>query len=114
MFDFTITSAYRTIDGQANLVDGRGNLVPAAKKAKGVSQHVLGEAVDIDGRHNKRMYLWILENARPWQLIMYLEEGKTAGLHISIPSENPAVEQKTLLNVDGTWQWYRGEFPTEE
>ena len=113
VFDFTITSAYRTIDGQANLVDGRGNLVPAAKKAKGVSQHVLGEAVDIDSRHNKRMYLWLLEHARPWQIILYFELGKTGGIHISIPSENEAIAEKQLLNIDGQWQWYRGDFPTE-
>ena len=114
VFDFTITSAYRTLNRQANLTDASGNTVPETKKAKGVSQHCMGEAVDIDGRHNRRMYMWLLEHARPWQLILYLEEGKTSGLHISIPSENEAIQQKTLLNVDGDWQWYRGEFPAEE
>lgn len=114
VFDFTITSAYRTFNRQANLTDASGNVVPASKKAKGVSQHCMGEAVDIDGRHNKRMYLWILEHLRPWQIILYFELGKTGGIHISIPSENKTIDQKSLLNVDGAWQWYRGEFPAEE
>ena len=113
VFDFAITSAYRNLDAQANLKDSAGKPIPKAKKAKGISQHCLGEAVDIDGRHNKRMYLWILDNLRPWQTILYFEQGRTTGVHVSIPSENEIIVSKSLLNVDGGWSWYRGEFPAE-
>ena len=114
VFDFEITSAWRNLAAQANLTYADGTKVPEDKKAKGVSQHCEGEAVDIDGKHNKRMYLWLLEHTRPWQIILYFEEGRTGGIHISIPSERPEVQQKSMLNVDGRWQWYRGEFPAEE
>jgi len=110
-FDFTITSAYRSIDAQANLRDASGNKVPDYKKAKGVSQHCMGEAVDIDGAKCREMYLYLIEHLQPWQVILYFELGKEAGVHFSIPSENETIVQKRLMSVDGQWKWFRGEFP---
>jgi len=112
-FGFTITSAYRSIDTQANLLDSAGNKVPDYKKAKGISQHCTGEAVDVDAGNshkNKALFQYAIEHLAPWQIILYLEEGAATSVHLSIPSENETIVQKQLLNVDGAWRWFRGDF----
>jgi hypothetical protein len=112
LFDFTITSALRSLSTQANLVDSSGNPVSSSKKAKGISQHCLAESFDVDGNDsNKDIFLYTLENLFPWQIILYYEDGIATSVHISMPSENENIEQKTLLNIDGTYHWFSGEFP---
>lgn len=110
VYDFSITSAYRSINDQADLTDSSGKPVSALKKAKGISQHCMGEAVDIDGEKCREMYQYIIEHLHPWQVILYFEDGKENGIHISMPSENETIVSKRLLNVDGEWRWFRGDY----
>jgi hypothetical protein len=110
----TITSAYRAPLAQAELFST--DPARAARKAKGVSQHTLGEAVDLVpvGREEKAftdLYLWCLDNLRPWQAILEYDGSKPECIHLSIPSERPEIVQKRLLFYQGMWRNYEGTLP---
>lgn len=115
-FDLTIISAYRSRANQAGLYALDPKL--AARKAKGVSQHVLGEAVDFvpDGDLTA-CFLWCLDHLRPWQAILEYERGKPRLIHLSIPSERPEIKWKRLLYLDpegpepGHFENFMGTFP---
>ncbi len=115
-FDTEITSAYRSQTGQAALyvMDPKR----AARKAKGVSQHVLGEAVDVVPEGDLKVcFLWCLEHLRPWQAILEYEKGRPRLIHLSLPSEHPEIESKRLLFIDpvgdqpGRYENFTGSFP---
>lgn len=114
VFDFTVPSAYRsTIDNAALYA-----LDPerAARKARGISQHVLGEAADIVpvGRTFKECFLWIAEHLRPWQLILEAgPKGRWECIHLSLPSERQEIAAKRLLFYGGEYRNFDGTFPDE-
>jgi hypothetical protein len=117
VWDFTITSAYRSGAAQAGLYSFDPKL--AARKARGTSQHVLGEAVDfIPEGSLTDCYLWCLENLRPWQIILEYERGKPRLIHLSVPSEHQEIVSKRLLYLDppgsepGHFETWTGNFPT--
>lgn len=115
-FDFEITSAYRPTIAQAALyaLDPKR----AARKAKGVSQHVLAEAVDIVPKGDlTECYRWCLEHLRAWQTILEYEKGRPHLIHLSLPSERTEIESKRLLFIDpvtgepGHFENFTGTFP---
>ena len=103
-WDFTITSAYRTPQSQAAL--------PAGVKAKGISQHTLGEAVDVvpDGSMTE-CYEWCLEYLKPFQALLEYAKGKPSCIHLSIPSSVEGIVSKRLIYSGGVWTPYTGTFP---
>ena len=110
VWDVTITSAYRNQTAQDGLY--AMDAAKVARKAKGVSQHVLGEAVDFvpDGSMTD-CYLWCLDHLHPYQAL--LEYGKTGPecIHLSIPSQIETIKSKRLLFVGGLWRPFDGTFP---
>lgn len=110
VWDVTITSAYRDAIDQAGLYA----LDPARapRKAKGVSQHVLGEAVDIIPKGKMEdCYLWCVDHLRPWQAILEYEGSKPECIHLSIPSEKRETVRKRLLFYEGMWRNFDGALP---
>ena len=103
-WDIMITSAYRTPQAQAAL--------PAGVKAKGISQHPLGEAVDFvpDG-DMKACYVWCLEHLRPFQALLEYKGAAPACIHLSIPSSVEGIVSKRLVYAGGVWTQYAGTFP---
>ena len=110
VWDVTITSAYRNQTAQAGLY--AMDPAKAARKAKGVSQHSLGEAVDFvpDGNMTD-CYLWCLDNLRPWQALLEYGKAGPECIHLSIPSSIETIKSKRLLFVGGLWRVYDGTFP---
>lgn len=110
VWEITLTSAYRSAAGQAALYaldEGR-----ALRKAKGVSQHSLGEAVDFVPQGSMTdCFLWCVDHLRPWQLILEYEGAVPECIHLSIPSEHAEVRPKTLLFYGGLWRIFDGAFP---
>jgi hypothetical protein len=111
----TVTSGYRSAAKQATLTDASGAPIPAANKAKGTSQHTLGEAVDFGGNDRilREAFVFALEHLRPWQAIAYFKGLVCTSIHVSIPSSITTVEQKALLNLDGRYTPWTGSFPEE-
>lgn len=110
VWDVTITSAYRNAAAQANLYALDGARV--ARKAKGISQHVLGEAVDIVPEGSMTdCYLWCIDNLRPYQALLEYAGDKSECIHLSIPSTIETVVSKRLLFVGGVWRPFDGTFP---
>lgn len=110
VWDFTITSAYRSTTQDAALYA----LDPAraARKAKGVSQHIFGEAVDIVPKGSiTDCYLWCVDNLRPWQAILEYHGRRPECIHLSLPSERPEIVQKRLLFYEGLWRNFDGPLP---
>ena len=102
-WDITITSAYRTPAAQAALT--------VAAKAKGVSQHTLGEAVDVVPTGDmKACYVWCIEHLRPWQALLEYAAGVPSCIHLSIPSSIETIVSKRLIFSGGVWQPYTGTF----
>ena len=67
VWNVTITSAYRNQTRQAGLY--ATDPIKAARKAKGVSQHTLGEAVDFVPEGSiTDCYLWCLDHLRPCRI----------------------------------------------
>lgn len=116
-WDVTITSAFR------NGIDNGGlyALDPkrAARKAKGVSQHVLAEAIDftIRGADLRDCFTWCLAHLRPFQAILEYHEGRPECIHLSLPSEIDTIAAKRLLFIDppgpeiGHYENFTGAFP---
>jgi len=102
----TITGAYRTTQAQAALT--------VAQKAKGTSQHTLGEAIDFvpDGSMSE-CYTWCLDNLRPYQALLEYGNGRPICIHLSIPSVVDTIVSKRLLFVDGLWRPFAGVFPVQ-
>jgi len=82
-----------------------------------VSQHVLGEAGDLDGPRAALVeaFRWAHANLPWWQLIVYFKvpeppTGLGESLHVSILSESPTVAQKALYYVNGSANTYLGRF----
>ena len=104
VWDVTITSAYRSPQTQAALT--------VAAKAKGISQHTLGEAVDIVPVGDMtKCYEWCLEYLRPWQALLEYANGKPSCIHLSIPSSIETIVSKRLIFSVGVWTPYTGTFP---
>jgi hypothetical protein len=117
-WDLSIGRAYSSAAGQAALyaMDPKR----AARKAKGTSQHCLGEAVDVTPEGDiQECFLWCLEHLRPWQAILEYERGKPKLIHLSIPSDHPEIVSKRLLYLDppgelpGHFETWMGRFPLE-
>lgn len=99
VWDFAITSAYRSQAAQSGLYSLNPKL--AARKATGTSQHSLGEAADIVPEGDiKAGFLWCVDNLRPWQLILEYQEGQPKLIHLSLPSEHAEIQPRRLLFVD--------------
>jgi hypothetical protein len=115
-WDIELTSAYRSTTGQAGLyvLDEKR----AARKAKGTSQHVLGEAVDfiVHGADIRDCFKWCLQ-LRPWQAILEYHSGRPECIHLSIPSAIETIVSKRLLFLDppgdepGRYENFTGSFP---
>lgn len=110
-FDITVTSALRLNKDQANLRYADGTPVPAAQKAKGVSQHTLAEAFDFTCPTMPQAFDFLVKKVPTWQLIFYIADGQAKSIHVSMPSWRTSIQKKTLLNVDGNWQNYTGTVP---
>ena len=110
-FDLTITSAVRSPYQQRKLTDAAGNPIPASKKARNVSQHVRGEAIDFSCPDMPAAFQFIDKNIPTWQLFLYIEEGRPRSIHASIPPRGRTSGAKTQMNVDGTWKLYEGTIP---
>ena len=109
-WDITLTSAYRSETAQAGLYA----LVPkkAARKAKGISQHSLGEAADFVPKGSLTdCFLWCFDNLEPWQLILEYDDTVPECIHVSIPSEHTEIQSKRLLFYNGLWMPFTGTFP---
>jgi len=112
-FNLTITSGYRTLEQQSNLTDASGNLVPANVKAKKISQHCLGEAVDFVADFPLACYKWMNENLHPWVMILYYRKTFPSHIHMSmLPEKTDNRGERRLLNIDGTYKVFTGSFPT--
>ena len=109
-WDITLTSAYRTATAQGALY--ALDQARAQRKAKGVSQHSLGEAVDFepDGSITD-CFLWCADRLRFWQLILEYDRTRPECIHLSLPSERPEIRRKTLLFYGGVWQNFDGRLP---
>ena len=104
VWDITITSGYRTPAAQAGLT--------VAAKAKGISQHTLGEAVDIvPAGSMQECYVWCVEHLRPWQLLLEYANSAPSCIHMSIPSSIETIVAKRLIFSGGVWTPYTGTFP---
>ena len=103
-WDITITSAYRTPQAQAALT--------VAAKAKGISQHTLGEAFDfVPAGSMQDCYVWCLEHLRPFQALLEYKGGAPSCIHLSIPSVQETIISKRLIFAGGVWQPWTGTFP---
>ena len=117
VWDVTITSAYRNMTQQAGLY--ALDQARSPRKAKGISQHVLGEAVDVvpqlkgvpPAEALEDCFLWCLDHLRPWQAILEYHGTRPECIHLSIPSERPEIVAKRLLFYDGLWRNYDGVLP---
>ena len=104
VWDVTITSAYRTPQAQAALT--------VAAKAKGISQHTLGEAFDfVPAGSMTECYEWCLKYLRPWQALLEYKNGAPSCIHLSIPSSIETIVSKRLIFAGGVWTPYTGTFP---
>ncbi len=104
VWDITITSSYRTPAVQAAL--------PAGVKAKGISQHTLGEAVDfVPVGSMTECYVWCLDHLRPWQALLEYKDSAPSCIHLSIPSVQEHIISKRLIFSGGVWQTWTGTFP---
>ncbi len=111
-FDFYLTSAWRSSGQQASLTDSAGVAVDPTRKAKGLSQHELGEAIDFvpqDRAELLAMWEWSLEHLRPWQAILELDAPRC--IHLSLPSVSEVVKPKRLMHFGKAWQFWKGEYP---
>ena len=111
-FDFYLTSAWRSSGQQASLTDSAGVAVDPTRKAKGLSQHELGEAVDFvpqDPAELLGLWEWCLEILHPWQAILELDGPRC--IHLSIPSVSEAVKSKRLMHFGKAWHFWKGEYP---
>ena len=117
LFELTITGALRQQAEQANLLYADGTKVPEEDKAKGTSQHVLGEVVDLDGPDVRLAWEYAVKHLHPWQAILYLyESSEPKSIHLSIPSSHESIVQKTLIKWpaspgDKGWRFWRDEWP---
>jgi hypothetical protein len=117
VWDVMVTSAYRSMTQQAGLY--ALDEARSARKAKGISQHVLGEAIDAVPERKgltpeqalEECFLWCVEHLRPWQAILEYKGSRPECIHLSIPSERPEIVQKRLLFYDGLWRNYDGTLP---
>ena len=108
--DLTITSAYRSQTVQSGLY--ALDPAKAARKAKGISQHILGEAVDfVPEGDMQECFLWCLDHLRPWQAILEYDAAGPEVIHLSIPSSIETIRSKRLLHVGGLWRDFDGTFP---
>lgn len=111
-WDVRVTSAYRSQTAQSALYaldDQR-----SGRKAKGVSQHSLGEAVDVVTEpvgHLLACFEWCLKHLRPWQAILEYAGTRPECIHLSLPSEVVTIQAKRLLWYDGRWLTFEGQFP---
>lgn len=104
VWDISISGAYRTPQQQAAL--------PAGVKAKGISQHTLGEAVDfVPVGSMQECYVWCLEHLRPFQALLEYKGGAPSCIHLSIPSSIEGIVSKRLIFAGGVWTPYTGTFP---
>jgi hypothetical protein len=90
---------------------------PEWKRSKKVSQHLLSEALDVDGSRKLLIeaYKWAHINLPWWQLLIYFVIPEpTAGLgesmHISMLSEVREVRRKAMYNIGGVWTPFNGSF----
>ena len=110
VWDITITSAYRNQTAQSGLY--ALDPAKAARKAKGISQHVLGEAVDFVPEGSMTdCYLWCLDHLRPYQALLEYDKTGPECIHLSIPSTIETIKSKRLLFVGGLWRVFDGTFP---
>lgn len=110
VWDAMISSAYRSEANQVNLY--QGDEARIARKAKGVSQHTLGEAVDIVPKGSmEECFQWCVDHLRPWQAILEYVGTKPECIHLSLPSERLEIVSKRLLFYNGLWRPYSGELP---
>lgn len=111
-FRVIVTSGWRPQQTQDTLTYADGRPVPASVKAKGVSQHVLGEAFDFTEENMPACFVWCVKNLAYCQLIIYFEEGIAQSMHVSMLSERvPPVKRKTLVYSDGKAHHWTGHFP---
>jgi len=104
-WDITVTSAYRSISAQNAMVSNR--------KAKGTSQHSLGEAADFVPKGDMLKCFVDCQGLRPHQLILEYDGIKPDCIHISMPSEHADILPKTLLFYNGLWRNFDGTFPVQ-
>lgn len=110
VWDILITSAYRSEASQASLFVGDSARI--ARKAKGISQHTLGEAVDFVPKGSmEECFQWCLDHLRPWQAILEYEGEKPECIHLSLPSERMEIVSKRLLFYNGLWRNFDGTLP---
>lgn len=110
-WDVEITSAYRSTTAQAALY--ALDEARAQVKAKGISQHVLAEAVDVVPANGdfEGCFRWCLDRLLPWQAILEYAGDKPECIHLSLLSEIETIAEKRLLFYRGQWLNFDGTFP---
>ena len=91
--------------------------MPADKRSKKISQHVLSEALDCDGPRKllAEAFKWTHAHLPWWQLLIYFVEpesvsGTGESMHVSMLSEIRTIERKALYNINQIWHPFTGIF----